>query len=140
MSDDGNDDLTYTVLVEKETAAGLRVSVVGSDWCDWLPKSQCGKYPKGGEQGTLVLPRWLALDKGMPGPVVTDEPAGEDWRSDADERPSMDLVARLDLYEADLAKLMRRVHELERRLEPTTATIDLGAPDVVPDDDGGAKF
>lgn len=122
MSDDRYDDCTYTGRVIRQSDKGLLVKIRNTE--GWLPKSQVGKHPRIGTTGPIVLPRWLALEKGLGMPESQEPqnatPAGdalaEDWRSDADERTVMNVKSRLELFERDLdllakmqAKLIRAV-------------------------------
>ena len=56
-------DIEVHVLVE--TAAAYRVDFGGEEPV-WVPKSQC-EFDTGAQEdkGTLTLPEWLALEKGM---------------------------------------------------------------------------
>ena len=68
MSDGGSDRLVYTVLeVIHTSGAGVRLHVedaAGDDLIEWFPLSQVDY-----DTNELVIPRWLALEKGLGGPI-----------------------------------------------------------------------
>jgi hypothetical protein len=54
-------DLIGTVKVETEMA----ILVEFAEGEVWLPKSQLEDWPDLGEEGDVVMPEWLAIDKGL---------------------------------------------------------------------------
>lgn len=67
MSDDRFEPVTFEdVSGEHETDRGLLVRIDGET--AWLPKSQLSddsEVRRAGDKGDLVIPRWLAEDKGL---------------------------------------------------------------------------
>lgn len=154
--DDGSHDLlSYACLVEKETEKAIRASVEGRD--EWYPKSQLDSWPPVGERGTIVLPRWLALNNGLPDPAeesteARDAPPSEDWRSDGDERPTLNVHRRVEVMEHDQAKLIAVVGKFTHTLKTMAEAIETARGHValltkrlnelegVDDDEPAAKY
>lgn len=125
MSDDRYDDMTYTGRVIRESDKGLLVKIRDTE--GWLPKSQVGRHPRVGVIGTIVLPRWLALEKGLGMPndasdaeTPADDAPTKDWRSDADDRPNLDVAKRCEVMEHDLDLIAKMQSQLVRAVAAIT--------------------
>ncbi len=114
-----NDDhLSYVARTLRTTEKGVHIRASGKEF--WLSKAQTGKWPEEGQNGTLVLPRWLALQHGLakpddvdPGPAsMADEPA----TSDSDDREFMAAKDRLAMFERDMTNLATQVSRMIRGL------------------------
>jgi hypothetical protein len=53
--------MTGTVLVDRELS--IRVDIDG--FRVWLPKSVIEDWPDEGDTGEIIMPEWLAIEKGL---------------------------------------------------------------------------